>query len=423
MKILLKNGQVTDSKNKVYGKRDILIENEKIAGIYEEYSDIADKIIDCTGLAVIPGLFDMHVHFRDPGQTHKEDIFTGADAAAAGGVTGVLCMPNTLPVLDTPELIKYVMNKGKKSKIKLYPVCAITEGFKGEKCCDFKTLKKAGAIAASDDGRPVENARIMGEAIKKAHEAGLLVISHCEDLNVINGGIINEGKISENLGVKGMSRISENIITSREIDLAETLNVPVHIAHVSTKEAVRKIIEAKRNGIKVSCETAPHYFTLTDEKLLTKDADFRMNPPLREKNDKLAVEKAVCEGYIDALVTDHAPHTAEEKADFFKAPNGVIGLETSLSVTLTQLYHTGKLDLPRLVDMMCVKPRKLLGIEGGGLAAGDCADITIINLNEEWVVVPETLHSKSKNTCFKGMTLKGRVKYTFVDGKAVFEQE
>lgn len=420
MDILLKNGYVVDSRNRVEGIKDILIRDRFIAQVADKIECAADKVIDCTGLAVIPGLCDMHVHFRDPGQTHKEDIITGSEAAAAGGVTAVACMPNTSPVCDNPETIKYIVEKAKNAKIKVYPVGCITKGLMGEELCDFEALKKAGAVAVSDDGRPVKNARIMGEGMIKAHYAGLRVISHCEDLDIINGGIINAGKISRELGVKGMSRSSENIITGREIQLANDLEMPIHIAHVSTKEVVMLLRDAVRRGVMVTSETAPHYFTLTEDKLLSRDADYRMNPPLRCDEDVKAITEAVIDGTIDCIVTDHAPHAAEEKADFEKAPNGVVGLETSLAVTLTQLYHTGRMSLMKIVRMMCETPRRLLGIEGGSLEAGNVADIAIVDLNKEWTVDPEKLHSKSKNTCFKGMTFKGKVKYTIVNGKVVF---
>lgn len=423
MEILLKNGYVVDSRNRVEGIKDILIRDRLIVQMSDKIECDADKVIDCTGLAVIPGLCDMHVHFRDPGQTHKEDIITGAEAAAAGGVTAVACMPNTSPVCDNPETIRYIVEKAKNAKIKVYPVGCITKGLKGDELCDFEALKKAGAVAVSDDGRPVKNARIMGEGMIKAHYAGLRVISHCEDLDIINGGIINAGKISRELGVKGMSRSSENIITGREIQLANDLEMPIHIAHVSTKEVVMLLRDAVRRGVMVTSETAPHYFTLTEDKLLSRDADYRMNPPLRCEEDVKAITEAVIDGTIDCIVTDHAPHAAEEKADFEKAPNGVVGLETSLAVTLTQLYHTGRMSLMKIVRMMCETPRRLLGIEGGSLEAGNVADIAIVDLNKEWTVEPEKLHSKSKNTCFKGMTFKGKVKYTIVNGKVVFVDE
>lgn len=421
MRLLLKNGYVIDSANDFEGTADILTENGEITACRPDITEQADRVIDCTGKMVIPGICDMHVHFRDPGQTHKEDIITGGDAAAAGGVTAVACMPNTIPTVDNAETVRYIIEKAKQSKVRVYPIGSVTKGLEGKELCDFNELKEAGCVAVSDDGRPVKNARIMAQAMVRAHYAGLKVISHCEDLDIINGGIMNSGKVSAELGVKGMHRLSEDISTSREITLATDLEMPIHIAHVSTKTSMQNIRIAARYGVLVTSETCPHYFMLTDEKLRTRDADYRMNPPLRTEDDVKAITEGICDGTIDCIVTDHAPHSAEEKADFEKAPNGVVGLETSLAATLTALYHTGKVSLRRIVSLMCVNPRKILGIDGGTLNEGSIADITIFDPNEEWVVDPAKLHSKSKNTCFKGMTLKGRVKYTIVGGNVVYE--
>ena len=365
----------------------------------------------------------MHVHLRDPGQTYKEDIITGCEAAVAGGVTALACMPNTKPPVDNKETVKYILDKAKKAKAKVYPVGCITKGMQGKELCDYDELKAAGCVAVSDDGRPVESANMMAQAMVKAHYAGLKVISHCEDLEIIDGGIINKGKISQQLGVKGMSRLSEDIITARELAIAQDTQMPIHIAHVSTKGSVNTIRGNTHIGVMCTCETAPHYFMMTDEKLLSRDADYRMNPPLREEDDVMAITAAIIDGTIDCIVTDHAPHSAEEKADFEKAPNGVVGMETSLAATLTGLYHTGTISLMHIVRLMCVNPRKILGIEGGSLGIGDIADIAIFDADESWTVDPEKLHSKSKNTCFKGMTLKGRVKYTLVNGKIVYEDK
>lgn len=420
MSLLLKNGFVVDSANAFEGIADILIENGVIAKCEPNIADNAEQVIDCAGLAVIPGICDMHVHFRDPGQTHKEDIITGGNAAAAGGVTAVACMPNTSPAVDNAETVKLILEKAKNATVKVYPVGCITKGLKGEELCDFEELHKAGCVAVSDDGKPVKNARIMAQALVKAHYAGLKVISHCEDQEVVAGGIINSGEVSKELGVSGMHRISEDISTAREIILARDLEMPIHIAHVSTATSMTLLRVAARYGIMVTSETCPHYFALTDEKLRSRDADYRMNPPLRTKEDVEAITEGVCDGTIDCIVTDHAPHTAEEKADFEKAPNGVVGLETSLAVTLTKLYHTEKLKLSKIVKLMCVNPRKILNIPGGNFSVGEPADIAIVNLDEEWTVDPEKLHSKSHNTCFKGEKLKGKVKMTILDGKIVY---
>ncbi|MBQ9949037.1 MAG: dihydroorotase, partial [Oscillospiraceae bacterium] len=339
------------------------------------------------------------------------------------GVTAVACMPNTTPAVDNAETVKYIIEKAKQSKTKVYPVGCITKGLKGEELCDFEELRNAGCVAVSDDGRPVKNAKTMARAMVKAHYAGLKVISHCEDLDIISGGIMNSGKVSKELGVPGMHRLSEDIISNREITIATDLEMPIHIAHVSTMQSMQNIRVASRYGTMVTSETCPHYFMLTDEKLRTRDADYRMNPPLRTADDVKAITEGICDGTIDCIVTDHAPHTAEEKADFLKAPNGVVGLETSLAATLTALYHTGKVKLSRIVALMCVNPRRILSIPGGSLQPGDVADICIFDPNEEWKVVPEKLHSKSKNTCFKGKVLRGRVKYTIVDGEVVYEDK
>lgn len=423
MELLLKNGYVVDSANNFEGISDLLIDNGVIVKRAENITEPAERVIDCSGKAVIPGICDMHVHFRDPGQTHKEDIITGGNAAAAGGVTAVACMPNTTPPIDNPETVKYVLEKAKRSKVKVYPVGCITKGLKGEELCDFEALKEAGCVAVSDDGKPVKNARIMAQALVKAHYSGLRVVSHCEDQDIVAGGIMNSGSVSEELKVKGMHRISEDISTAREVLLAADLGVPVHICHVSTATSLKVIRTAAEHGVMVTCETAPHYFTLTDEKLRSRDADYRMNPPLRTQDDVDAITAGLCGDAVDCIVTDHAPHTPEEKADFEHAPNGVVGLETSLAVTLTQLYHTKKLTLEKIVRLMCVNPRKILAVPGGSFSEGEPADIAVVDLNEEWTVDPEKLHSKSRNTCFKGMTLKGRVKMTIVDGKIVYTDD
>ena len=421
MSLLFKGGYVVDAANNFEGIADILVDEGKIVKCAPDISADGAEVVDCSGLHVIPGICDMHVHFRDPGQTHKEDILTGCEAAAAGGVTAVACMPNTTPPVDNPEIVKYIIDKAKGAKAKVYPVGCITKGLNGEELCDFNALRDAGCVAVSDDGKPVRNARIMARAMVKAHYAGLRVISHCEDPDIIAGGIMNSGVISKELGVKGMHRLSEDTQTAREIVLAADLEMPIHIAHISTSTSMMLVRIGARYGAMVTSETCPHYFMLTDEKLRARDADYRMNPPLRTEDDVTAITEGVCDGTIDCIVTDHAPHAPNEKADFENAPNGVVGLETSLAATLTELYHQGKITLRRIVKLMCVNPRKILNIPGGSFTEGEPADITIFNINEEWTVDPDKLHSKSHNTCFKGMTLKGRVKMTVVDGEIVYK--
>lgn len=421
MKLLLKNIRAVDPQCGLDGVTDILIEDGVITAI-GEVPGKADRVIDGEGrLAAMPGLFDMHVHFRDPGLTHKEDICTGAAAAKAGGFTGVACMPNTKPPIDSAETVSYVFQKAEQTGINVIPYACITKGMKGEELCDYDELKKAGIVAVSDDGKPVPNAEMMRRALEASTHNGLLVASHCEDLAIINGGIINKGEISEKLGVRGMDRASEDYITAREIALAASCGARIHICHVSTYGSVNIIRAAKRDGIKVTCETAPHYFTYTDEKLLSRDADYRMSPPLRTERDRKAVEEAVLDGTIDCIITDHAPHTAEEKADFLTAPNGVVGLETSLAATLTKLYHTGKLSLSRIAELMSVNPRRILGLPEASIRVGAEADLCVFDPELEWEVIPAELHSKSKNTVFKGEKFKGRNLYTICKGKLVFE--
>ncbi len=421
MELCLTNGHVVDSVNRIDEILDVRIVDGKIAEVGRSLPmDENTLCIDCSGLTVIPGVCDMHIHMRDPGQTEKEDIFTASEAAAAGGVTAVACMPNTTPPVDCPETVKYILDMAKSAKTKVYPIGSITKGLSGAELTDFAELKSAGCVGVSDDGKPVKNAMMMKAAIKNAALERLTIISHCEDPDIIDGGIMNMGAVSDVLGIKGMARSSENYITAREIFLAEEQGLPIHIAHVSTKEAVDIIRHMKKSGAKVTCETAPHYFTLTEDKLFSKDADYRMNPPLREQADVDAIIEGICDGTIDCIVTDHAPHTKEQKADFYTAPNGVVGLETSLAVTVTALLSTGKISHVRLVELMCVNPRRILGISGGDLSVGSVADITIFSENEQWTVQPEKLRSKSKNTCFKGMTLSVKVKYTLLNGKIVY---
>lgn len=412
--ILIKNIRAVDTKSDMI--TDVFIDNGKISAVGKDLNIKADRVIDGTGLVLMPSLFDMHVHFRDPGFTHKEDILTGCNAALAGGVTGVLAMPNTKPPCDNPETIRYIIDKAKDTGVEVYPVGCITNGMNGSGLCDYEELKKAGCICISDDGRPVENAEYMRQALELSNKNGLLVASHCEDLSIINGGIMNKGKTSEKLGVKGMDRASEDYITAREIILASSVNARVHICHVSTEGSTAIIRFAKSRGIKVTCETAPHYFMLTDELLEKRDADYRMNPPLRTSEDVQAVIEGIKDGTIDCIITDHAPHAKEEKADFEKAPNGVVGLETSLGATLTALYHTGEITLQKVVELMCINPRKILGLEVPEIAEGKTADLIIADIDRKWTVNPDELHSKSHNTVFKGVTLTGKNLMTISKG-------
>lgn len=417
--ILIKNIRAVDAKTDK--TTDVFINEGKIMEVGENLHTGAEQVIDGTDLVLMPSIFDMHVHFRDPGQTHKEDILTGCSAALAGGVTGALAMPNTKPPCDDPEIIKYIIDKAKGTGVDVYPVGCITGGMSGNGLCDYEALKAAGCIAISDDGRPVENAEQMRQALELSNENGLLVCSHCEDLNIINGGIMNKGVTSGKLGVKGMDRASEDYITAREMILAKSVDARIHICHVSTEGSTAMIRFAKSRGVKVTCETAPHYFMLTDELLEKRDADYRMNPPLRTPADVKAVIEGIKDGTIDCIITDHAPHTAEEKAVFEEAPNGVVGLETSFAATLTALYHTGEITLKKVVELMCVNPRKLLGLEIPSIQPGKTADLMIADIGKKWVVEPDKLHSKSHNSVFKGMTLTGKPLVTISKGEIRYD--
>lgn len=418
--LLIKNAVVVSPADGINEQLDIFISNGVIAQLGKDLS--ADcKTLDAEGLYAVPGLVDMHVHLRDPGQTHKEDIITGCNAAAAGGVTSLLAMPNTIPTTDSAETVKYILDKAKGANANVYVAASITKGLKSLEPTDLNELKTAGAIALSDDGRPVENTKFLSEAMKKAPELGMSVVAHCEDLFLADGGKINEGEVSEKLGVKGIPASAEDCGTAREIALAAALDVPIHICHVSTKTSVALIRDAKARGVKVTAETAPHYFSLTEKELLRGDADYRMNPPLRTKADVEEIITGLLDGTLDAVATDHAPHTPEEKADFVKAPNGSIGMETSLAVGITYLVKTGIMSFEQLIQKMSVNPSRILGINAGTLSAGAPADIALVDLDEVWTVDVEKLHGKSKNTPFKGKTLCGKVKKTILSGKVVFE--
>lgn len=401
---------------------NILISGDRISAVSENLYDADAEVIEAKGLTAVPGFVDMHVHLRDPGFTDKEDIYTGCRAAAAGGVTSLLCMPNTKPAVDTPETVRYILDKAKAADAHVYVAAAITKGLKGEELCDLKALHDAGAIALSDDGRPVIDTACLVKALCEAPKLHMRVTAHCEDLFLAKKWVMHEGEVSKKLNLPGVPAAAEDCGTAREIAAAAAYDVPVHICHVSTATSAALIRDAKARGVKVTAETAPHYLLLTDEALEKHDADYRMNPPLRSEKDRLAMIEAVKDGTIDVIATDHAPHTPAEKADFLHAPNGSIGMETSFAAAYTALVKTGVLTLTELIEKMSVRPAELLGIEAGAIGAGEVADIALIDEHEAWVVDPEKLHGKSRNTPFKGMTLTGRVKATVCGGRVVFNE-
>ncbi len=419
MRLLLRNVRLIDPSQEVEETCDLLLEDGKVARRGLHLSAEGAEVIDGTGLVAAPGLVDMHVHLRDPGLTYKEDLYSGCRAAAAGGVTSLLAMPNTKPAMDSPETVRDLLERAQTADAAVYTAACVTKDLQGEEQTDWKALKEAGAIALSDDGRPVVNTRRLLEALEQAPGLGLVVTAHCEDLYLAAGGLMHEGEVSRKLGVPGIPAAAEDCGTAREIAAAASLGAPIHICHVSTKGSVELIRDAKARGVRVTAETCPHYLLLTDQALESQDADYRMNPPLRTEEDRLALIEGLQDGTLDAIATDHAPHSPEEKADFFKAPNGSIGMETSLAATLTALQ--GKMSLSEILEKMSVNPARILGIPGGTLREGANADVVLFDPEKEWVVDPEKLHGKSKNTPFKGRKLKGKVVLTIFRGRVVYD--
>ena len=420
-RLLISGARVLDPSNGMDETGDILITDGIVSAVGGKIQCEGAAVTDGRGLVAAPGLVDMHVHLRDPGFTEKEDIFTGCRAAAAGGVTSLLCMPNTNPAADSPETVRYIREKAANADARVYVAAAITKGLKSEELNDLAALRDAGAIALSDDGRPVVNTLLMAQAMRMACALRLKVVSHCEDLFLSQGGKMNEGEISGRLGIKGVPAAAEDCGTAREIALAAAYDVPVHICHVSTKTSVALVRDAKRRGVRVTAETAPHYFALTEDELLARDADYRMSPPLRTEEDRLAVIEGLCDGTIDAIVTDHAPHTPAEKFDFLSAPNGSVGMETSLAAGITYLVNKHFIAMNDLLRLMSTAPAVLLGIRAGSLRAGGSADLVLFDPAERWTVDAALLHGKSRNAVFKGKELTGKVKKTICRGKIVFE--
>lgn len=424
MKTLLKNGTVIDYASNFQGITDILIQDEKIIKIDKNIEEATDKIIDCTGLFIMPGMIDIHCHLREPGGEHKETIETGSHSAVKGGFTTICPMPNTKPTPDSAIVLSEIIEKGKKVGLcNILPFSSVTKGEKGQELVNFKEQLESGAIAFSDDGVPVENARMIREAMIKANELGSFISEHCEE-KTVSSGAINAGKVAEKLNVEGVLPEAEEIMAARDIVIAETNNLHTHICHISTKTSVNTIRSAKQRGVKVTCETCPHYYSFTQEEVLKKGTNAKMNPPLREEKDKEEIIKGLQDGTIDCIVTDHAPHTQEEKnQELSKAPNGIIGFETALAATITNLVKPGKLTLLDVCRLMSYNPAKLLKIERGEIKEGKIADLTIFDKDCEYIYKIEDIVSKSKNTPFIGEKLTGKVKYTMVSGKVVYQDE
>jgi dihydroorotase len=421
---LIKNGRVIDPANNLDVIRDVLIEKGSISKVAEGISATGTRVIDARGKIVMPGIIDMHVHLREPGREDKETVATGTDAALRGGVTTVLAMPNTTPTMDTAASVKILKDIiTNTARINVLICGSITDGRMGKKVVDSAALKKAGVVALSDDGASVDSSGVMQEALQKARLSKLPVLCHCEDKALSGHGVVNRGFISTRLGLRGISKESEFTRVSRDIELARKTGAPVHIMHVSCAESVDIIAKAKKKGVKVTCETAPHYFALTQEAVLDYDTNMKMNPPLRTRADVAAIKAGLKSGVIDVIASDHAPHTENEKdIEFDRAEFGVIGLETTLSVSVTELVHTGVLNWSEIVRKLTVNPARILGLDRGTLTAGAPADVVVIDPAKEWVVRKEEIRSKSKNSPFLGKTLKGSVEYTICSGKIVYQR-
>ena len=425
MKLLIKNGRVLHPVTNAVIPQDMLVEDGKISLLDQNLDMEADQVIDAEGLVICPGLVDMHVHLRDPGLTYKEDIITGSAAAARGGVTSVACMANTSPAVDTPEVVQYILNKAKEgSGVQIYPVAALSKSLLGKEATDAEALKAAGAVALSDDGNNVDDANLMRDVLIRARLLNIPVLSHCEDTSMVAGRAVNEGSVSRQLWLEGRPAIAEELIVMRDAMLAEETGAHIHIQHVSTAKSVDIIRRMKKKGVNITCETCPQYFTLTEDEVLTQGPLARINPPLRTIQDVKGIIAGLKDGTIDVIATDHAPHSAEEKARTLAlAPSGMIGLETSLAITLTELYHTGKMELPAIIRRMTTNPSDILHLPKGRMSLGVDADLTIFDPNEEWVIDPEQFASKSRNTPFGGRTVKGKVKYTIVKGKVIYQDK
>ncbi len=402
---------------------DLLIENGKIVKIAENIPANGSEEINAAGKHIFPGLIDMHVHLRDPGYEYKEDIESGSKAAVKGGFTQICCMPNTNPIMDNKVVVSYVKHRAQEVGLcKVHPIGAITQGEKGEQLAQIGEMKKAGAVAISDDGVSVKSSRLMRLAMEYASGFDIKCLCHCEDKELVDGGVVNEGLSSTIAGLKGIPRAAEDIMIARDIALAESLDVPVHICHVSTHSGVRLIRDAKKAGVKVTAETCPHYFAVTDEIITSFDTNTKVNPPIREEADKQAILAGLKDGTLDCIVTDHAPHHINDKnVEYNTAAFGISGIETSFGFAITYLYKAGVLTLSEIAERMSAAPARILGLDGGEIKEGGVADIMIADIDESFVVDPEKFVSKGKNNPFGGYKLDGVVKYTIVDGEVKYK--
>ena len=423
MRFLIRGGRVIDPANGIDEQLDIYIENGKIAQLGKIPAVPGARVLDATGLTTAPGLVDLHVHLREPGFEAKETVATGCAAAARGGVTTLVAMPNTRPVTDCPEIVKLVRDKAAPTGVNVLPAGAVTVGQQGQALTDFAALKAAGVPALTDDGMPIQNLALLRQAMREAKKLELPLLDHCEDRDMVQNYAVNEGKVSAKLGLPGRPAIAEELQIMRDAMLAEETGAHVNICHISTGKGVDIVRRAKIRGVRITCETCPQYFTLAEDEVLRQGALARVNPPLRTQKDVEAIRAGLTDGAIDAIATDHAPHTVEEKSRSLPdAPSGLVGLETSLALALTGLYHSGLLPLSRVVELMSASPAALLGLDKGTLGVGRDADIVLFDPDEEWAVDKNCFVSKGRNTPFHARTVRGKVKYTISRGNIIYQE-
>lgn len=422
-KILIKNGRVVDPANYIDGKKDILIEDGKIKKVADFIVEDEDtNVIDADEKAVMPGFIDLHVHLREPGFEYKETIETGSKAAARGGVTSICPMPNTKPVIDSPESVKDLLKRAECSPVHILPIGACTIGQEGKELADIEGMKDAGIVALSEDGKSVMDSALFRKSLKEAARLDLPMFSHCEDKALVEGGVMNKGQKSEELGLPGITNSVEDVIVARDIIMSKEAGNRLHLCHCSTADSVVLVEMAKKQGLPVSAEVCPHHFTMSDDEITEDNGRFKMNPPLRNREDVDALKEGLKTGIMEVISTDHAPHGKEEKdQSMLKAPFGIVGLETSFALGYTELVDKGVLTLSQLVEKMSVNPAKVLGIDKGNLAPGKAADIVIADITKEYKIDSSKFASKGKNTPFDGKKVKGRVITTIVDGKIVYK--
>jgi dihydroorotase len=423
--LLIKNGRVIDPASGRDGAADVLIEDGRFRAVGKHLEAAGAEVLDAAGMAVTPGFIDMHVHLREPGIEHSETIETGARAAAAGGFTSICCMPNTLPVNDNATVTSYIIERARQhAVVNVFPIGAITKNSAGEELAAIGSMKNAGIVAISDDGRPVMNARVMRRAMQLAKSFDLPVIDHCEDLNLSAGGDMHEGAQSTRMGLRGIPASSEDVMVARDILLSESTGARFHVAHISSRHSVNMVRFAKKQGLAVTCEATPHHFALSDADISAYDSSYKMKPPLRSECDVAAVIDGIVSGAVDAIATDHAPHPGSEKMqEFEKCPFGIIGLETALALSLEKLYHTGKISLQRLVELFTTGPARILGLRRGTLETGAPADVTIFDTEVDWTYDVNQSFSKSKNSPFDGRHFRGGPVATIVGGAVVWRRD